>query len=116
MFFLSQVPLDTIYGGKIGSGSGSANSFGHQMVIKWSPGGQKLPENTWFVWSKTCYNGHQVVTQWSPSGQWIVDSGCQNIWFAWSIRLNSCYKGEKLRGHACNDDTGQTKESRAVFC
>ena len=68
MFFLSQVPLDTIYGGKIGSGSGSANSFGHQMVIKWSPGGHKLPENIGLYGLRHVI----MVTRWSPSGHQVV--------------------------------------------
>ena len=42
----------------------------------------------------------------------------ENIWFVWS---RTCYKGEKLRCHACDGHThghtrGRKLESRAVFC
>ena len=52
----------------------------------------------------------QVVTKWS------VGSGCQlseNIWFSWS---KTCYKGEKVRCHACAQTDARTCERRAVFC
>ena len=39
----------------------------------------------------------------------------ENIWFVWST---TCYKGGKLRCHACDTRTDGrwTLESRAVFC
>ena len=52
------------------------------------------------MWWSPSPIGHQVVTKWS------VNSGChklsENIWFAWS---NTCYKGEKVRCHACDTHT-----------
>ena len=75
-----------------------------QVVTKWSPRGRQVVTK----WSP---RGGQVVAKWSPSGhqvvtKWSVNSGChklsENIWFAWS---NTCYKGEKVRCHACDTRT-----------
>ena len=88
------------------------------VVPKWSPSGPQVVHK----WSPS---GPQVVPKWSPSGpqvapsgpkwsssgpqvviKWSVNSGChklsENIWFAWS---NTCYKGEKVRCHACDIHT-----------
>ena len=68
----------------------------------------------------TIFPLHEVVTTWSPSGhqvvtKWSVDSGCYKLSENNGLHgLNACYKGEKVRCHACAHTHENTCKSIAV--